>query len=61
MEIPKEVFSKICVLDILSIEQKKLLLNSVIDTIYWNGDTGQINIKLLGTEKKNKVSISRYF
>jgi len=61
VEIPKEVFSKICVLDILSIEQKKLLLNSVIDTIYWNGDTGQINIKLLGTEKKNKVSISRYF
>lgn len=60
-EILKEVFSKIAIIDTFPIDQKKLLLNSVVDAIYWDGDTGEIDIKLWGTQKKKIQSIKSFF
>lgn len=40
-------------IDIADIKQKKYLISSLVDSIYWNGSTGEVEINFFGHTKKN--------
>ncbi|WP_084156244.1 recombinase family protein [Clostridium akagii] len=52
IDIMLELLKKISVIDIFDIEEKKLILNSILDEVTWDGDTGNIDITLWGMRKK---------
>jgi site-specific DNA recombinase len=41
------------VIDTCSSEEKRILLKNILDAIYWNGETGDVEIRFSGMGKKN--------
>ncbi|EJO5348883.1 recombinase family protein [Clostridium botulinum] len=46
-------------IDNVDIEKKKYLISVLVDKITWNGSTGEIDIKLWGSSKKNRLIIGK--
>ncbi|SMC17316.1 site-specific DNA recombinase [Clostridium acidisoli DSM 12555] len=63
IDLMLELLKKVSIIDSLDVEEKKLVLNSILDEVTWDGDTGNIDITLWGMRKKkvkfNPIDINK--